>query len=383
MKLTENQLVNLIKEALTELNWQTYKNASDKAFVKSLEAKDDKEKARRDRQHKSLKDKSKEELNKKHGVDKINKKHKENPHYLPNPDEMKQLKNQLDDFHSFNSGKQKYKHGKWLQENQENNSWRGCPNIQMIWHGNWNDPELIADGYVANYWTIENSMWHDFLEETGYKDSDSDNPEVEAKFNQYVQDHEDDVRYLISEWGKPINGEDDELNENKKNMKLTESKLRKMVAKCIKEALENKTIFSINFYDNNGIVDRSFDPDGNLFDTYEKAEAYAQKHAAELTKKTGNKINYEIKREPKWEPFANSIVYNDKVDFIKNTVKKLGNVKLSKACGKYYAMVDNGEETLALSFKGENGYDQTPIDNLSPQVIQAIYNDLYQNFGEK
>lgn len=40
---------------------------------------------------------------------------------------------------------------KLLCENEENSNWYGCPNIRMIYHGNWADPELEANGHVANY----------------------------------------------------------------------------------------------------------------------------------------------------------------------------------------------------------------------------------------
>lgn len=86
---------------------------------------------------------------------------------------------------------------------EQNNGWRGCKNVQMIWHGEWGDPELEAEGYTANYWDIENSMWYEFLEETGHTDSESDVPEVEEEFNQWLQKHESDIISDICNCGFP------------------------------------------------------------------------------------------------------------------------------------------------------------------------------------
>ena len=79
-------------------------------------------------------------------------------------------------------------------------NWRGCPDIQMIWHGEWADPDLVADvdgtTYTFNYWDIENALWDYFLESEGITEKDTYTPgtsnisdEYEQKFNQYCQDN--------------------------------------------------------------------------------------------------------------------------------------------------------------------------------------------------
>ena len=73
---------------------------------------------------------------------------------------------------------------------------------------------------------------------------------------------------------------------------------------------------------------------------------------------------------------------NDKLQFIIDIVRDCGDVQLDDSCGKYYALTDNGQSIMALSFVGRGGYNATPIEKLKPQVIDAIYNDLYQDFGE-
>lgn len=72
--------------------------------------------------------------------------------------------------------------------------WRGT-DLEIVSHGSWGDPDLVyhddedGEDYVFNYWDIENGLWDMFLDETGHKDSESDNPEVEAEFDKYVQDN--------------------------------------------------------------------------------------------------------------------------------------------------------------------------------------------------
>lgn len=67
--------------------------------------------------------------------------------------------------------------------------WRGSDVIDMDYHGDWADPDLVYDGYTFNYWDIEDALWDMFLEDTGYSDRDSGNLEVEEEFNQYIRDN--------------------------------------------------------------------------------------------------------------------------------------------------------------------------------------------------
>ncbi len=92
---------------------------------------------------------------------------------------------------------------KYIKESKISNKslkegWRGTP-VKLVSHGSWGDPDLVWNGYTFNYWDIEDAMWSMFLEETGYKDSDSNNPNVEKEFDAYVQDnfegYLDDVIY--------------------------------------------------------------------------------------------------------------------------------------------------------------------------------------------
>lgn len=73
---------------------------------------------------------------------------------------------------------------------------------------------------------------------------------------------------------------------------------------------------------------------------------------------------------------------NDKLQFIIDIVKDVGDVQLGSKCGKYYALVDNGDSVVALKFVGANGYGTVALEKLKPQVIDAIYDDLYEDFGD-
>ena len=82
------------------------------------------------------------------------------------------------------------------------NWWYGVPGIRMIWHGEWSDPELECDGYVANYYDVENTMY-EYAKEDGI---DADNDDA---FAQYVRDHADDAKYLVTECGTKEEDDDD------------------------------------------------------------------------------------------------------------------------------------------------------------------------------
>lgn len=68
-------------------------------------------------------------------------------------------------------------------------NWRGIPGIQFISNGSYSDPSLVYEGKEFNYWDIEDSLWEIFLEENPqYKDKDSGNPKVEARFTSYLKE---------------------------------------------------------------------------------------------------------------------------------------------------------------------------------------------------
>lgn len=73
--------------------------------------------------------------------------------------------------------------------------WRGVPGVEMIWHGEWSDPELEYEGNRRNYWDVEDAMY-EWAKEDGI---DTENDE---EFNHYCQEHAYDVYECFSSCGK-------------------------------------------------------------------------------------------------------------------------------------------------------------------------------------
>lgn len=71
---------------------------------------------------------------------------------------------------------------------------------------------------------------------------------------------------------------------------------------------------------------------------------------------------------------------DDKLQFIIDIVKDLGDVPLSSKCGKYYALVYNGVSVVALKYIGANSYGTADLGKLSSQIINVIYDDLREDF---
>lgn len=86
-------------------------------------------------------------------------------------------------------GKAVKKSFKKVADKKVNEGYRGAKNVEYVSHGSTADPDLIYDGYTFNYWDIEDGLWDGFLDETGHKDSESNDPEVEKEFDKYVQDN--------------------------------------------------------------------------------------------------------------------------------------------------------------------------------------------------
>ena len=70
--------------------------------------------------------------------------------------------------------------------------WRGNKDIQIGYRGDYEDPDLIYDGYVFNYYDMEGLMYDDYVDELREDKEegliDSDEPTDEG-FNQFVRDN--------------------------------------------------------------------------------------------------------------------------------------------------------------------------------------------------
>ena len=75
------------------------------------------------------------------------------------------------------------------EESLKEDFYRGVEGVNFIDNGQWADPQLEYNGETFNYWSVENDLWHDFLNETGRTDAEADDPEVEEQFNEYVQNN--------------------------------------------------------------------------------------------------------------------------------------------------------------------------------------------------
>ena len=51
----------------------------------------------------------------------------------------------------------------------------GIEDINFIWHGEWSDPEIEYKGNLINYYTIENSLYEDFLERLSNEENEGMN----------------------------------------------------------------------------------------------------------------------------------------------------------------------------------------------------------------
>ena len=64
--------------------------------------------------------------------------------------------------------------------------WRNIPGTELIWHGEWADPEIIYKGKSVNYWSVEDAL------ELSYKSEENN----VGSYGQWVS--EQDPKYLIS-----------------------------------------------------------------------------------------------------------------------------------------------------------------------------------------
>lgn len=77
--------------------------------------------------------------------------------------------------------------------------WRGCKDIEMIWHGEYSDPELQYGDEIFNYWDVEDALWDEFIEAHPefYGAEGEKEIEAEDEFNYYCQEH---AAAMLDDW---------------------------------------------------------------------------------------------------------------------------------------------------------------------------------------
>jgi len=131
-------------------------------------------------------------------------------------------------------------HGTEKQE-YSGNFWRSVPGVTMIWHGEWNDPELEYEGKVANYWDIEDAMYE-------WATEDGVNVDSDEAFNKYCQEHDYDVYALFDNYpiesGCHGKSKKDDKKDEKKPVKSAMPGKEKYIQsgrKPVKSGLMDKT----------------------------------------------------------------------------------------------------------------------------------------------
>ena len=145
-------------------------------------------------------------------------------------------------------------------------TFRGVPNTIFIGHGSWSDPEIATEyegkTYVANYWEIEDSFYHYYLEEKEYAETHTDKYAQDLKntytfdssdddFEKFLHNHADEVVSDIIELGKV---EEDDLDESK----------------SIKEDIGNKTFSQWFDETRKGAYKKEYEADYYPFSNYIK-----------------------------------------------------------------------------------------------------------------
>lgn len=192
------------------------------------------------------------------------------------------------------------------EENRKlNEGFRGCKEVEMIWHGAYSDPELYykdEDGneYYANYYDVEDSMWDYYKGEAEYAKTRDDDyaKEINSKydwsslagkddtdFDKFVVDHEDSVIGDVIEFSEYNNynhseNVEESCKSKKKSKKLNETwKGEDVIADlvdraqsliddgnygdvddCIRQAIDDGLIYSRDIWDlaeHYGVVDDS------------------------------------------------------------------------------------------------------------------------------
>ena len=101
--------------------------------------------------------------------------------------------------------------GRRLNESNER-YWLGIKGVKMIWHGEWNDPELEYDGKRCNLYDVEDGMYS-YMKERIADGEDWGNPENEEDFRNFCRAHADSVKGDIIDLYDAMHEEENTLTE--------------------------------------------------------------------------------------------------------------------------------------------------------------------------
>lgn len=89
-------------------------------------------------------------------------------------------------------------------------NYRGIPNIEFVWHGEWADPELIYKGHSFNYWDVEDALWGDYVEQECEGNADKGD---DYAFALWLKKNTDYVYGYLNDWIAA----NEEMDNNKKD----------------------------------------------------------------------------------------------------------------------------------------------------------------------
>ena len=132
-------------------------------------------------------------------------------------------------------------------------TYRGVHGTIFHWHGDTNDPEIEAFGYITDYYTIEGAMYDMCKSEYGPEKAEED-----SFFNKYCQKHTDDIIGMIQDTGRKIEEDEEEFEDedmiNEKSKSVAQQRFFGMVdaykkgdmpkskaSKAVKKAAEGMT----------------------------------------------------------------------------------------------------------------------------------------------
>lgn len=97
--------------------------------------------------------------------------------------------------------------------------WCGIPDVYMIWHGQWADPEVEYNGYRCSEWDIQDSMFQYMKEKIADGENWGD-PNNDDDFCKFCKAHAASVKQDIIEFAGGDLNESFHINENQDDIQV-------------------------------------------------------------------------------------------------------------------------------------------------------------------